>query len=442
MRRILARVGIVALAAGVIAIPCRAAASALDLYGFGPRATAMGTATVADPGDPSTVFYNPAGLVGPDTVQLSLGGLWSAPDITLKRKVATDDPDLATSEPEAFAGLLLGVQAPAGELAGGRLAVGFGLFLPSTKVLRAEAVEPTRPQFLRYQNIPDAFSAQIAAAWRSADGVVAVGAGMQTLVDITGDIGFGMDLVGGRLERRDVQVEVAPELSPLAGVLIRPSPGLRLGLAWRAAVALEYDLPLRLELGPALQFDLRLQGTALYTPHQITGGIAWDLPEPPGHGLTLSAEATWAMWSRAPDPAPRISVDLGGELLDGLGLGEGLDVQGRPDHAGLLMSDTVIPRIGAEWRPVRDWAVRAGASWRPTPVPAPDGPANYADSDAFIASAGLGWRGSDRTTVEGVAQWIEHSDRPVTKTDRADAVGDYTIVGRVLTFQTGLRHAW
>lgn len=439
MRRRLARWTLVL----TFATPGGASASALDLYGFGPRAAGMGMAVVAHPGDPGTVFYNPAGLVGPDGVVLSLGGLWSAPDVGLDRQSAGPD-ELATAAPEAFAGLLLGLQAAAGHLAGGRLAVGLGLFLPSDKVLRAEAVEPTRPQFLRYQNTPDAFAAQLAVAWRSEDDVIAVGLGLQTLVDVTGDLAFDADLVGGRIERRDVQVEVAPELSPLAGLLVRPAslPGLRLGLAWRAALALRYDLPLRLELGPALQFDLRLQGSALYTPHQFTGGIAWDIPDPPGHALTLSTEVTWALWSGAPDPAPSISVDLGGELLDGLGLGEGLDVRGRPQGAGLKLTDTATPRLGAEWRPVRAWAIRAGLIWRPTPAPAPDGPANYADSDAVISSVGLGWDGSDRTSVDGVVQWIEHFDRRVSKVNPADPVGDYTITGRVWTLQTGLRHAW
>ena len=440
MRGILLGLVVVATSAA----PQAALASALDLYGFGPRAAAMGMATVADPQDPSAVFYNPAGLVGPDTLHLSLGGLWSAPSIRLDRKAAATDPDFATSQPEAFAGLMLGVQAPAGTLAGGRLAIGIGLFLPSQKVLRAEAVEPTKPQFLRYQNTPDAFSAQLAAAWQSGDAVVSVGAGLQALLDVTGDLGFDADLVGGRLERREVQVDVAPQVSPLAGILLRPAstPGLRMGLAWRAALALEYDLPLRLELGPALLFDLRLQGTALYTPHQFTAGVAWDLPEPPGHALTLSVEATWSLWSLAPDPAPSISIDLGGELLEGLGLGRGLDVQGRPGEAGLQLVDTVTPRVGAEWRPVPTWAVRGGLIWRPTPAPAPEGPANYADSDSLIASVGLGWDATDSTTVEGVMQWLEHSDRQVNKIDPADPVGDYTITGRVLTFQTGLRHAW
>lgn len=422
-------------------IPTRAWAGALDLYGFGPRAAAMGTAAVADPQAPSAVFYNPAGLVGPETATLSLGGLWSAPSLTLDRERPAASPDLSTSAPESFAGLVVGVQVPVGRIAEGRAALGLGLFLPSQNLLRAEAVDSSKPQFLRYQSQPDTFSALAAVAWQTPGGVVSLGAGLQALLDITGDIAFDVDLVGGRLERREVSVEVIPAVSPTAGVLIRPesTPGLRLGAAWRSALALEYDLPLRLDLGPAVSFDLRLQGTALYTPHQFTAGVAWDTP---GETLTLAAEITWALWSGAPDPAPSISVDLSGTLIDGLGLGEALDVQSLPGEAGTRLVDTAIPRLGAEWRPMQAWAFRAGVVWRPTPAPAPDGPANYADSDALIGSFGVGWRGSDRTTVEGVVQWTQHRDRPVQKIDPQDPVGDYTIGGRVLTFQTGLRHAW
>ena len=86
---------------------------------------------------------------------------------------------------------------------------------------------------------------------------------------------------------------------------------------------------------------------------------------------------------------------------------------------------------------------RASAVWgcgAPTATPPPDGPSNYADSDAWLVTGGVGWDASAATTVDAALQWVAHQDRRASKTDPADPVGDYVIGGRVVTVQAGLRH--
>ena len=73
-------------------------------------------------------------------------------------------------------------------------------------------------------------------------------------------------------------------------------------------------------------------------------------------------------------------------------------------------------------------------------TPAPDGPSNYADSDAWLVTGGVGWDASAATTLDAALQWVAHRDRRASKTDPADPVGDYVIGGRVVTVQAGLRH--
>ena len=415
-----------------------ALAGPLDLQGFGARAPAMAHATVADPQDLSTVFFNPAGLDGPGEGGLYLGGAWSSPKLFIR----SQDDDVAAPATAPFASLAVGVRVSAGRLAGGAVAVGAGLVVPSHNLLRAESVDPATPHFIRYQSQLDAFAAILAASWTSADGALAVGAGVQTLLDLGGDLAFELDVVGGRLERREVSVDVGPSPSPVLGLLWRPASAadMRLGAAWRGASGLDYDLPLGLDLGPPLTFELRLRGTAQYEPHRVCLGAAWDLPTGAGGPWTLSVQVDWALWSQAPDPAPTLSADLGGALLEGLGLGRGLDVRGRPASAGLRQRDTATPRAGAQWRPSASWAIRAGLAWLPTATPPPEGPSNYADSDAWLVTGGVGWDASAATTVDAALQWVAHQDRRVSKTDPADPVGDYVIGGRAVTVQAGLRH--
>ncbi len=419
-------------------VPKSALAGPLDLQGFGARAPAMAHATVADPRGPSTVFFNPAGLDGPGDGGLALGGSWSSPALTIR----SQDGDIAAANPPPFASLAIGVRLSAGRLAGGALAVGAGLVVPSHNLLRAESIDPGTPQFIRYQSQPDAFAAILAASWTAPGGALSLGVGVQTLLDLAGDLAFDLDIVGGRLERREVTVGVGPAPSPVVGLLWRPASAanMRFGAAWRGASGLDYDLPLGLDLGPPLAFELRLRGTALYEPHRLALGAAWDLPTGVGGPWTLAVQVDWAQWSRAPDPAPTLSANLGGELLEGLGLGRGLDVRGRPANAGLRQRDTATPRAGAQWRPTASWALRAGLAWLPTATPPPDGPSNYADSDAWLVTGGVGWDASAATTVDAALQWVAHQDRRASKTDPADPVGDYVIGGRVVTVQAGLRH--
>jgi len=432
-----------ALAIGLIVgvLPRAAEAGLFDVIGFGARPLAMGNAMVAEADDFAAAFYNPAALTRARTTHFAGGVQLTLPRLDVDRS-SPERAGFETEETESFWGWSLALAVPLGGDAGGRRALGFTLFLPSERLLRAATLDAGQPQFHAYENLADKLTLALGGAWEVLPGL-SVGAGVQILADIIGDVEVDANLVTRRFSTRSTFVELVPSAAPTAGLLWEPAPGVRLGAACRTPLTLDYDIPARVDLGETVSVDLRLWGVALYTPLQVTLGGAWEVGD---SGWTLSVDTTWADWSEAPDPAPRLEIDLGGELLEGVGLGDAIDVgtDARPLDPGL--SDTLTPRLGVEYRPEPDLAVRAGYFFRPTPLPVQAGPTNYVDSHAHVVSLGAALTFPNPTrearrpvTLEAAVQWTQHQPRDTHKQDPADPVGDYTMGGSLLTLQAGVR---
>jgi hypothetical protein len=102
-----------------------------------------------------------------------------------------------------------------------------------------------------------------------------------------------------------------------------------------------------------------------YNPEEIAVSLACR----PLKRLLLAAEITWSLWS-------------------GYNLPYGLTPPGDPFH------DIVIPRLGAEVRPLDDLHVRLGYGYQPSPVGRFQPYTQLLDTDQHVFSTGLGyaWR--------------------------------------------------
>jgi hypothetical protein len=151
-----------------------------------------------------------------------------------------------------------------------------------------------------------------------------------------------------------------------------------------------YKIPAEVNLGGIGTLAFVLSGYNHYTPHQFTGGFAYDLtPE-----MTLTADLSYELWSAAPSPYIDLNIDLSGETLDALGLGEALDITAPRTSPGL--ANTLNVRAGFEYRVSEDFAGRAGLFYRPTMVPLQDAPGtNIMDGTRVGGSLGLGARFHD-----------------------------------------------
>lgn len=428
---------------GALFTTAAAHASVFDLYGFTPRGRAMGNAQTADADDFTGAFYNPATLTRRKQVVVGAGLMHTRPALQIDRRFTA--PEQAAIDhvlPEPFSGLNLGALFPLGGKFGDRVAIGAGLYLPLLRLLRAAAVDAQVPQFYRYEQQPDKFVLLTSVAVEIADWL-SVGLGVQVLASLDGQIDLGVELANRRVARRTVLVDIIPTAAPVAGVLLTPIKGLRIGASWRDDIQLDYAMPGDITIDDLVRLQLDLRGTVLYTPETVTFGAAWDAPG----GWTLALDLAWLRWSLAPDPAPTVAIDVSGDLLDGLGLGERIDIaSGAPVDLGF--EDTVEVRLGVEHRPHRQIAARAGYVFRPSPAPVPVGPFNPIDPDAHLISAGLGVTFNDPlevrenpVTVDLVYQaTVLQSQRVQQRAGSADRVGDYTASGTVHSFGLAFRH--
>src|SRR5690242_3850161 len=108
-------------------------------------------------------------------------------------------------------------------------------------------------------------------------------------------------------------------------------------------------------------------------------------------------------------------------------------------------SDIVVPRAGAEWRPLERLALRLGYLLRPTPVPDQTGRTNFLDSMAHLVSLGGGWSFDDplkmarALTVDAAAQLTILQDRAVVKSG-ANKNPNYHFGGTHLALSLALKY--
>ncbi len=405
----------------VVGAPATSEASSWAVYGFGPRASALAGSVVAAVDDGTATFYNPAGLLGGSAARLHVGvdGSWPAVDLDFDRP----DPSPAPRDIDATLGLDIGLAAPLGGVFDGKVALGLGVHHPLNGGTRIEALDPARPQLLLHQSLPDKVLIAPAVAVELTPWLV-VGAGVQILAFIEGAADATVSLGAHRFTETDLRVDVHANKAPTAGVSLRLSEDLRLGAAYRHGLDFSYDLPLQLHIEEIGALSLHIEGVALFTPPEAEVGAAWQVRP----GLLLLAGAAWAGWSQCPDPAAEVIVDLSGGAV---GRGELVHAESVPVDLGA--QDVVIPRLGVEWSPAKDWTLRAGAAFRPTPLPTPTGRTNYVDAPTLITGLGGAWRWVE---VAAQASWL--LPRRVAKRDPADPVGDYRAGGPILRISAGV----
>lgn len=386
-----------AIAALSLMMPSRGNAGSFDLFGHTPRDIGMGGAMTAAVIGYSALYYNPAALTLDKSHLLGLGLQLASPSLFVDREgregggVGSAAPE--TAMPDTHVGLSFGWVKPVGGVFDDRLALGLSLSLPLERLIRVQGVDPAAPQFYLYQNLADKLLIHLGAAGQVTDWL-SIGAGLQILADLNGRAGLDLDLLGGVFRGRSMSVTLVPTIAPIVGVHVSPSVGaagagqLKLGISFRGASELSFDLPVSVTAGDALDLQIGVEQTVLYTPPTLSLGLSYTLDRP---ALTVAFDLAWALWSNAPDPSPRLSVDLGGRLVEAFGLDSALDLGVGAPPLELGFSDTLTARLGAEWSPAHWFALRMGYAFRPTPAPPQTGSTAYLDNDAHIASLGVGF---------------------------------------------------
>ena len=426
------RAAAILLIASALAGAGSALANPLDVFGAGARATAMSGAFAGVADDGSAAYYNPAGLAQVARYQLEGGYVFMQPRLLLNGKDNGVDANRGTTF--SFVG--------SQKIAGHRLTVGVNLFFPDQHVLRFLMLPDTNPRYSLYYNDNHALSAYVCG-------------GLEILPWLY--VGAGINYIGGNKGGVDFQInekepssgslksDIGNTITPLAGVMFRPHPAVRIGLTYRHPTEVELVLPNRIVLPSITIFGnnpipiirnsvITLLTTAFshFSPRQIEFGVSWRITD----RVLVSGDVTWYQWSGMRSPTPYTTIQVTG------GFGEIFPktLSFAVPKPGLR--DTFVPAVGAEATPLVsrhvDLLVRAGYAYRPTPVPPQGGAMNFVDSNTHIVSAGLGLNFKDFAKVltrpisldfYGQAHFLE--PRTFVKTRLWDPVGDYRASGEV-----------
>lgn len=449
------------LLATLLLVPIASNASVFEQFGAGPRSAALVGALSGSADGGEAAFHNPALLT-----HAPLAGAWfgvaatgHALSVQLARPVCEGRylacrgqhqagfSSRAAQLPRDSQGFQLGWHYPLGGPLRGKAALGAGLSLPQGHIIRISGADPQTPKFLLYEGMPDRIAFLFAVAARLGQ-QVSLGVGVQVLAVLDAAIDLGLDPTNHRMSRAAIAIGLAPRARLTAGMAYKPLQTLTLGLSYRQRLSLEYKIPTTIDIGEPIKLDIALGHETLFTPDILHLGAGWKATS----RLLLSAEASLAFWSQAPDPSPQVGLDVGGAAVQGLGLGKVLDVGTDTPPVQLALADTVSPGLAAEWRLAAPLQLRAGYRFRPSPAPRAEGPYNYLDNHAHAFGAGIGLRFGTLSTplqaeldVQGVmaaeapaplridlgGQWLWLPRRTVLKRDRNDPVGDLAHGGSV-----------
>jgi long-chain fatty acid transport protein len=429
------RLTVAGLAIAALLASGRANANPLDAFGFGSRATSMGSAGAADVQDFSANYYNPAGLALARRMEISVGYMNVSQSLQINGLDSRIDPVRA---------LIAGIVAP-GTFFGIPFAFGFASHLPDDRLSLVRSLPQDQPRWELYDSRNQLFflAANLAVSpwpWLQIGG----GASFSSSTDAQLDIGGQVNVFQSQSSelRSSVVADLTAIRYPQAGMRVALGDRIALALVYRGQFQLDLDLKAHLkgnisDLTTAL-YDLQTDSANNFLPQQVVLGGSWKLlPR-----LRADVDFTWVNWSAYIPPTANVQVALNIPPPAG-GWPPSITPPSSPAPTVLIpirMHDTVVPHLGLEVRAydVRHFQVfvRGGYEYDKTPIPPQTGQTNYIDRDRHTVSLGLGVRARELLPelprdlrLDGHVALSELPAGTTTKASAADLVGEYTAGG-------------
>lgn len=413
--------------------PC-AEASVADALGLGSRAVSLGGAQTALADDFSATFYNPGGLAAAAGSNVTVGCVWAKPWLHWREKDGPEERADLLATGASYLGLTTHLSHLTGFPQLDPWTLGLCIYVPLERVLFTDIPpESSEKRFLFYLDNTQVLALLAGIGWKIAPWL-SVGMSGHFLADLRApneavaeiDLSTVLPYLAGL---GDLQNRVRPRImrdaelkvAPIAGIRVRPTEWLLLGLTYRGRLYGEtvgtQDILLRFtdfsnpsssSLQTAILADIHY--VHYWKPNQISLGAAFL----PGR-LSVSLDLTWADWS---------------DFVDSMWY--------RPSPP---FRDTWTPRIGIEYRFGNGLAVRGGYAFQKSPVPEQTGSSNYMDCDRHILSCGAGYTFSrvpalilwkKPLTVDAYVQYIQLVERTYHKSDPVQYGKDITLGGRMI----------
>ena len=423
-------VGIVASAFSIMLLVRPAVATSEQLFGFGPRDTALAQSDIADGRAATAAWVNPA-LLTASGVRVVAGYSHGRTALTLNGE---------DSGVRDIAGTQLALQI--GGKLGENVALGAGLamHLPNRSLARIAFSPGTEPSFVRFEPASQSMSIDAAAALRW--GWFSVGVGASMLISANGQLDLNMKQ-DARGAFADGNADVVVPFNSAMLIGLAADFGRAAGMAFRyrgaQAITLDFATAAMIDVqGNPLNgvTKVHIEGSSGYVPS------TWDIAVrcSPTTGMRFMGALQLATWSAAPGPAANLSMDV--ELGLTPGLREGLFV--RPNYR-----DTLSPRVGFEVSPGgedSDVELRLGYAFVPSPVSQPRGFASPVDASTHTIAAGAGvdlgknW-GVD-LRVDAAVQWMMLNRRQFDKGRDAMPFARYEADGFIAVGSVAVEGAW
>ena len=424
------------LAVVTLVVSGGALADPFPLFGYGPRSAAMGGAMTAEANDFTAVFYNPALLTRRKDLNFGLGFQFHRLASEVISKDLAKPIDCSQCNAPDNVGTTLGFVFPLAGKVKNRVAIGFGLYLPTSTIVRVNAPDGNQPYWYRYNGNLERFVLHLGVGIKVTDWL-SIGPGVSVLANLQGRLGggggavAGVDLFSRNVKLKSLDASLTTRAAPTLGVALTPVKSLRLGVTYRWEIFLPVTIPATIDLEGIGTLALTVNAVSHYAPHQVSFGAAWDVTDQ----LTLALDGEYQHWSAAPSPYVSLSVDLSGPTLAALGIDKALDLNVQAPAPGFV--NTFGGRLGAEYRVSERFSARLGASYRPTMVPLQNvAGTNLLDANTVGVAAGLGFNFSDpleifehpiQIDLAGQAAFL--LQREATKPP-TDALPSYTYGGR------------
>lgn len=416
-----------------------ALATTMELYGFGPRAVAMGNSAEAATEDYYALHANPANLVLADHIHLGMGtdAVWNR--FAIDRQGGQER--WPTRLPQDNYLMHVGISSPLPGWLERKAAMGVAFHIPLGGPTRLDSLDHRMPQLPLYDTLGDRLALLVGVAVRPAPWL-ALGVSGQVLTALSGRADVGLSLLDQRVTYKALQIELATEVFPVVAATWLPTEALRVALVWRKSSHVKYALPLAVDVEQVGRLDFAVAGIGLWLPDSWTLASSWQ-----GQRWLWTAALCVQRWSELPPLAPDVTLRLDDSQLvqPGNPPHEVLYAHNQPVAMGA--KDIAIPRVGAEFRVDDRWTVRTGGQYRPTPLPKADGEANYLDAPALTWALGLGASFGDPLQVmrkplqlDISVAWTSLLRRTVTKLDPQDPVGGTSVYGDSWHLTAAIHH--
>jgi long-subunit fatty acid transport protein len=359
---------------------CAAAAHASpeDIFGFGPRSSALGATGAASAEGYEAVYGNPALLSLARSRQLAVGFSSAIFDLQAKTHLSYDPLHGSTI------GAVLPL--PFGGVLKDRIAIGLGFFSPFDLVVRGRILYPDIPQYPladRAQSV--AVQAGIGVDLGGLVPGLRIGGGFAALAALTGTVLVATDATG-RIGTT-VDDTLVASYGPIAGVSYDIDDTWRLGVTFRGVLVGNFNVVITVQdLGSLVVPPLNISGVAQYDPWQI----ALELARVRGP-WKVAVGLTYKRWSIYPGLAEATVRCPTVDPMTGLPFTGDCTATAPPPPG---YHDILVPHFGAERTFAAglgmDVHLRGGFFFEPSPAPAQSQLSNLYDNDRAVFTLGYG----------------------------------------------------